>query len=101
MILSFQRVRDTPQPEHSGPLPQLSKHYRGIRPRLHDPTASWLNDRGKIDYATTKRGEPFKNASEMVSRKSVADLVVKLAMTGSRNSQQSGSTQSPRKGRGR
>ena len=42
---------------------------------------AWLNDRDEIDYATTHKGEPFKNAHEQVSRKSVADLVVKLAMT--------------------
>ncbi len=42
---------------------------------------AWLNNRNEIDYATTRKGEPFKNASEQVSRKSVADLVVKLAMT--------------------
>jgi uncharacterized protein YbjT (DUF2867 family) len=42
---------------------------------------AWLNDRDEIAYATTQKGEPFKNASEQVSRKSVADLVVKLAMT--------------------
>ncbi len=42
---------------------------------------AWLNDRDEIAYGTTRKGEPFKNAAEMVSRKSVADLVVKLAMT--------------------
>lgn len=42
---------------------------------------AWLNDRDEIAYATTQKGELFKNASEQVSRKSVADLVVKLAMT--------------------
>ena len=42
---------------------------------------AWLNDRNEIDYGTTRKGEPFKNSSEVVSRKSVADLVVKLAMT--------------------
>ena len=42
---------------------------------------AWLNNRDEIDYATTPKGEPFKNPSEQVSRKSVADLVVKLAMT--------------------
>ena len=41
---------------------------------------AWLNDRDEIDYGTTRKGEPFKNASVVVSRKSVADLVVKLAM---------------------
>jgi uncharacterized protein YbjT (DUF2867 family) len=42
---------------------------------------AWLNDQDEIAYGTTQKGEPFKNASEVVSRKSVADLVVKLAMT--------------------
>ena len=42
---------------------------------------AWLNNLDEIDYGTTRKGEPFKNASEVVSRKSVADLVVKLAMT--------------------
>ena len=42
---------------------------------------AWLNNRDEIDYATTPKGEPFKNPSEQVSRKSVADLVIKLAMT--------------------
>ena len=42
---------------------------------------AWLNDRDEIAYGTTRKGEPFKNAAEVVSRKSVADLVVKLAMT--------------------
>jgi uncharacterized protein YbjT (DUF2867 family) len=52
----------------------LELDYTILRP-------AWLNDRDEIDCATTKKGEPFKNASEIVSRKSVADLVVKLAMT--------------------
>jgi uncharacterized protein YbjT (DUF2867 family) len=42
---------------------------------------AWLNDRDEVAYGTTQRGEPFKNASETVSRRSVADLVVKLATT--------------------
>jgi uncharacterized protein YbjT (DUF2867 family) len=42
---------------------------------------AWLNNRDEIDYGTTQKGEPFKNGSETVSRKSVADLVVKLATT--------------------
>ena len=42
---------------------------------------AWLNNLDEIDYRTTRKGEPFKNPSEVVSRKSVADLVVKLAMT--------------------
>jgi uncharacterized protein YbjT (DUF2867 family) len=42
---------------------------------------AWLNDLDEIDYGTTRKGEPFKNPAEVVSRKSVADLVVKLALT--------------------
>jgi nucleoside-diphosphate-sugar epimerase len=42
---------------------------------------AWLNDGDEIAYGTTRKGEPFKNAADVVSRKSVADLVVKLAMT--------------------
>jgi len=48
--------------------------YTIIRP-------AWLSDRDETDYATTQKGEPFKNASKQVSRKSVADLVVRLATT--------------------
>jgi uncharacterized protein YbjT (DUF2867 family) len=42
---------------------------------------AWLNDRDEIDYGTTQKGEPFQNAAAVVSRKSVADLVVRLATT--------------------
>lgn len=42
---------------------------------------AWLNDRDEIAYGTTRKGEPFANKDAMVSRKSVADLVVKLATT--------------------
>lgn len=42
---------------------------------------AWPDDRDEIDYGTTQKGETFKNAVKTVARKSVADLVVKLAMT--------------------
>jgi uncharacterized protein YbjT (DUF2867 family) len=42
---------------------------------------AWLSDRDEIDYGTTQKGEPFGNAAGVVSRKSVADLVVRLATT--------------------
>lgn len=42
---------------------------------------AWLNDRNEVAYGTTHKGEPFENPSETVSRKSIADLVVKLATT--------------------
>lgn len=50
---------------------------------------AWLNNKDEIAYGTTQKGEPFANPSAVVSRKSVADLVVKLALTpgtGVRNS---------------
>ena len=42
---------------------------------------AWLNDRDDVDYGTTRKGEPFENADAVVSRKSVAELVVRLATT--------------------
>jgi uncharacterized protein YbjT (DUF2867 family) len=48
--------------------------YTVIRP-------AWLNNANEIDYGITRKGESFKNASKVVSRKSVADLVVKLSTT--------------------
>ncbi len=41
----------------------------------------WMNDKDEIDYETTQKGESFKNPEAVVSRKSVADLVVKLALS--------------------
>jgi uncharacterized protein YbjT (DUF2867 family) len=48
--------------------------YTIIRPE-------WLNNEDEIDYGTTQKGQPFANPSATVSRKSVADLVVRLATT--------------------
>jgi len=45
--------------------------YAIIRP-------AWLNDRNEIAYGTTLKGETFQNSGAYVSRKSVADLIVKL-----------------------
>jgi uncharacterized protein YbjT (DUF2867 family) len=56
--------------------------YTIIRP-------AWLNNHDEIAYETTQKGEPFKNASESVSRKSVADLIVKLVSTPSLGVRQS------------
>lgn len=50
---------------------------------------AWLDDHDAIAYGTTRKGEPFKNASATVSRKSVADLVVRLATTPGLESRQS------------
>lgn len=46
--------------------------YTLIRP-------AWLNDRDEIAYGITHKGETFQNKDASVSRKSVADLVLKLA----------------------
>lgn len=48
--------------------------YTLIRPE-------WLNNKNEIDYEITQKGEPFKNPKALVSRKSVADLVVKLTQS--------------------
>ena len=39
---------------------------------------AWLNDRDEIAYGTTAKGEPFRNSGASISRKSVADLIVKF-----------------------
>lgn len=46
--------------------------YTIIRPE-------WLNNKDEIDYELTRKGETFKNPEAYLSRKSVADLVVKCA----------------------
>lgn len=48
--------------------------YTIIRP-------AWLNNRDEIAYGTTRKGEAFKAKDDTVSRKSVADLIVRLATT--------------------
>lgn len=53
--------------------------YTIIRP-------AWLNDRDEIDYETTQKGEAFKNPGATVSRKSVADLIVRTALSPNLNS---------------
>lgn len=48
---------------------------------------AWLTDTDEVDYETTRKGEPFRGTE--VSRRSVADLVVRLAtgrVPGSRES---------------
>ena len=63
-----------PYRDSAGVIEESDLDYTIIRPE-------WLNDRDEIDYGTTQKGEPFKNPSATVSRKSVADLVVRLAIT--------------------
>lgn len=49
--------------------------YTIIRP-------AWLDDRDVVAYGTTRKGEPFANAGATVSRRSVADLVVRSIVDG-------------------
>lgn len=49
--------------------------YTIIRP-------AWLDDRDVVAYGTTRKGEPFANAGGTVSRRSVADLVVRSVVDG-------------------
>ncbi|WP_417763096.1 NAD(P)H-binding protein [Shewanella sp.] len=50
--------------------------YTIIRP-------AWLNNRNEINYGTTEKGEVFINPDATVSRKSVADLIVNVALNNS------------------
>jgi uncharacterized protein YbjT (DUF2867 family) len=50
---------------------------------------AWLNDRDEVAYGVTHKGDTFKNASAVVSRRSVADLVVRLATVSGFESRQS------------
>ena len=75
---------EIPGERHGSILEPYCKSARIIEASGLDYTIlrpAWLNDRNEIAYGTTQKGEPFKNAAGVVSRKSVADLVVKLAMT--------------------
>ena len=75
---------EIPGERHGSVLDPYRKAARVIEASDLDFTIlrpAWLDDRDEIAYATTQKGEPFKNASGTVSRKSVADLVVRLAST--------------------
>jgi uncharacterized protein YbjT (DUF2867 family) len=54
-------------------IEQSDLDYTIVRP-------AWLNNKDEIAYGTTRKGETFVNPGAVVSRKSVADLVVKLAI---------------------
>ncbi|MDE7255774.1 MAG: NAD(P)H-binding protein, partial [Helicobacter sp.] len=40
----------------------------------------WFSNVDEIDYELTQKGEAFKNPSGLISRKSIAHLVVRLAL---------------------
>lgn len=70
---TYRRVLD-PYRDASQAIEASDLDYTILRP-------AWLNNRDDIAYGTTRKGEAFKNAEAAVSRKSVADLIVKLATT--------------------
>ena len=83
-ISSMGVYEEVPGEHHGSILDPYRKSARLVEASGLDYTIirpAWLNNRDEIDYATTHKGQPFENATEQVSRKSVADLVVKLAMT--------------------
>ena len=51
-------------------IEQSNLDYTIIRPQ-------WFSNRDEIDYEITHRNEKFKNPNAQISRKSIADLVVK------------------------
>lgn len=69
----YQSILD-PYRDSARAIEESDLDYTIVRP-------AWLNDSDDLDYGTTQKGEPFKNPSATVSRKSVAYLVVKLATT--------------------
>ena len=65
----YRRVLD-PYRDSAGVIEASDLDYTILRP-------AWFTDADEVDYETTQKGEPFKGG--IVSRKSVATLVVKLA----------------------
>jgi uncharacterized protein YbjT (DUF2867 family) len=63
-----------PYRKSAGVIEASGLDYTILRP-------AWLNDSDEIAYGITREGETFANPQAYVSRKSVADLVVKLATT--------------------
>ncbi|MDS4020959.1 MAG: NAD(P)H-binding protein [Candidatus Competibacter sp.] len=75
---------EVPGERYGGILDPYRKAAAVIEASVLDYTIlrpAWLNDRDEIAYETTQKGESFKAANASVSRKSVADLVVRLATT--------------------
>lgn len=62
----------TPYRKSAAVIEASNLEYTILRP-------GWFTNKDEIDYETTQKGEPFKGHD--VSRKSIADLIVKLAVT--------------------
>ena len=83
-IASMGIYQEVPGQQHGSVLDPYRKAAAVVEASGLDYTIlrpAWLNDRDEIAYGTTRRGEAFRAADETVSRKSVADLVVRLATT--------------------
>ncbi|MED1203897.1 NAD(P)H-binding protein [Heyndrickxia acidicola] len=61
-----------PYRKSAGVIEASDLEYTILRP-------GWFTNKDEIDYETTQKGEPF--IGHDVSRKSIADLIVKLAVT--------------------
>jgi uncharacterized protein YbjT (DUF2867 family) len=71
---------EVPGEKHGGILDPYRKSAKVIEASDLDYTIlrpAWFTDANEIDYETTQKGEPFRGS--VVSRKSVAALIVKLA----------------------
>jgi uncharacterized protein YbjT (DUF2867 family) len=60
-----------PYRESAAAIESSSLDYTILRP-------AWLNDRDEVAYGSTRKGQTFRNASDTVSRASVADLIARL-----------------------
>lgn len=69
---SYQSVLD-PYRDAAKVIEASDLDYTILRP-------AWLNNRDEVEYGTTQKGEPFRNPGGVVSRKSVAHLIVQLAL---------------------
>lgn len=69
---SYQSVLD-PYRDAAKVIEASDLEYTILRP-------AWLNNRDEVEYGTTQKGEPFRNPGGVVSRKSVAHLIVQLAL---------------------
>ncbi len=69
----YHRVLD-PYREAAEVVEASELDYTVLRP-------AWLDNQPTVAYGLTRKGEPFKAAGATVSRRSVADLVVRLATT--------------------
>ncbi|MEA2489339.1 MAG: hypothetical protein QOH21_1131 [Acidobacteriota bacterium] len=73
---------EVPGEKHGSILDPYRKSAKVIEDSDLDYTIlrpAWFTDADEIDYETTQKGEPFRGS--VVSRKSVAALVVKLAQS--------------------